>query len=54
MLLTEMGRGTSKFTAMNFLSFMMTLNRAFIQDAAAMFVLLLDEHRLYIITTWHS
>jgi hypothetical protein len=31
--------GAGKFTAMNFLSFMMTLNRVFIQDAAAMLVL---------------
>jgi hypothetical protein len=31
--------GVGKFTAMNFLSFMMTLNRVFIQDAAAMLVL---------------
>ncbi len=31
--------GAGKFTAMNFLAFMMTLNRAFIQDAAAMLVL---------------
>jgi hypothetical protein len=31
--------GAGKFTAMNFLAFMMTLNRVFIQDAAAMLVL---------------
>jgi hypothetical protein len=31
--------GAGKFTAMNFLSFMMTLTRVFIQDAAAMLVL---------------
>ena len=31
--------GAGKFTAMNFLSFMMMLNRVFIQDAAAMLVL---------------
>ncbi len=32
-------RGAGKFTAMNFLSFMVTLNRVFIQDASAMLVL---------------
>jgi hypothetical protein len=31
--------GAGKFTAMNFWPFMMTLNRVFIQDAAAMLVL---------------
>jgi hypothetical protein len=31
--------GAGKFTAMNFLAFMMTLNRVFIQDAAVMLLL---------------
>lgn len=31
--------GAGKFTAMNFLSFMVTLNKVFIQDAAAMMIL---------------
>jgi hypothetical protein len=41
--------GAGKFTAMNFLSFMMTINRVFIQDAAGMLVLHLEkiDHPLF-------
>jgi hypothetical protein len=39
MLVNLQGFGDGKFTVMNFLSFMMTLNRLFIPDAAAMLVL---------------
>jgi hypothetical protein len=48
--------GAGKFTAMNFLSFMMTLNRVFIQDAAAMLVLFPErcDHPLFRLEVFQS
>jgi hypothetical protein len=48
--------GAGKFTAMNFLSFMMTLNRVFIQDAAAMLVLFPEriDHPLFRLEVFRS
>ena len=48
--------GANKFTAMNFLSFMVTLNRVSIQDAAAMLVLFSERinHPLFWLEIFRS
>jgi len=48
--------GAGKFTAMNFLSFLMDLNRVFIQDAAAMMVLFPEriDHPLFRLEVFRS
>ena len=48
--------GAGKFTAMNFLSLMMILNRVFIQDAAVMLVLFPEkiDHPLFWLEVFRS